>query len=307
LLRIAIGWHFTTEGMEKLRSFTSGDKPFSAEVYLRNATGPLARYFRGMVPDANGLARLDPARLKAAWREDVKQIEDHYGFDTDQRAKAEKELTRSEQFADAWFSDRDMREKRRKYTHDLAEVQKVEWNPKALSYERERAAAKRRELDADRKDLLKDLDARGVVLRGAVTKLATAGQVGTAGPYTPPWTELDFMNRFVTFGVLASGVCLMVGFLTRLSALGAAAFLLNIYLCIPPWPGLPESPKWEGHYFIVDKNLVEMLACLSLACLPTGQWIGLDALFFGRRARARAARAEAEQREHEHAGGRGRR
>ena len=34
----------------------------------------------------------------------------------------------------------------------------------------------------------------------------------------------------------------------------------------------------EGHYFIVNKNLIEMLACLAIASLPTGQWVGLDAL-----------------------------
>ena len=31
----------------------------------------------------------------------------------------------------------------------------------------------------------------------------------------------------------------------------------------------------EGHYFIVNKNLVEMLACLVIATTPTGLWIGL--------------------------------
>jgi uncharacterized membrane protein YphA (DoxX/SURF4 family) len=87
----------------------------------------------------------------------------------------------------------------------------------------------------------------------------------------------------------------MLGLFTRLAAFGGALFLLQIYLCIPPWPGLPESPKWEGHYVIVDKNLIEMLACLSLMCLPTGHWVGFDALLFGRRRRARL-QAQAEGR-----------
>ena len=42
LLRIAIGWHFLTEGLEKVESTRYGKQPFSAEIYLRNATGPLA-------------------------------------------------------------------------------------------------------------------------------------------------------------------------------------------------------------------------------------------------------------------------
>ena len=34
----------------------------------------------------------------------------------------------------------------------------------------------------------------------------------------------------------------------------------------------------EGHYCYVNKNLIEMLACLVLASTPNGLWIGLDAL-----------------------------
>ncbi len=86
------------------------------------------------------------------------------------------------------------------------------------------------------------------------------------------------------------------GFLTPLAALSAAAFLAMIYFSMPPWPGLPPNPKAEGHYLIVSKNLVELIACLVIATTPSGHWIGFDALFFGARRRRRlAARAAAEQ------------
>ena len=55
-----------------------------------------------------------------------------------------------------------------------------------------------------------------------------------------------------------------------------------IYLSMPPWPGLPPNPKAEGHYWIVSKNLVELIACLLVATTASGHWFGLDALFFGR-------------------------
>jgi uncharacterized membrane protein YphA (DoxX/SURF4 family) len=281
LLRVAIGWHFHYEAWEKVESTRKGGKPFSAEGYLRNATGPLGPYFRGMVPDVNGLARLDPDRLKASWRADVTRIADHYGFNGEQRSKAQVELTDSDGFADVWFHDREMSEKRLQYLHDLAGVQKVERDPGAMSYERERAAAKRKDLDTQRKDLLKELDARGSALREAVAKLATPEQIAAAGPYTPPPSQLDRINLMTTYGLWAIGLCLMLGLLTRFAALAAAVFLAQIYLSMPPWPGLPPAPVAEGHYFIVSKNLIEMLACLALACLPTGQWLGLDALLFG--------------------------
>ena len=67
----------------------------------------------------------------------------------------------------------------------------------------------------------------------------------------------------------------------------------------PPWPGLPPGPGGEGHYFMVEKNFVEMMACLALVFLPTGHWVGLDADLCGKRRHARELRrAEREGREH---------
>ena len=170
LLRIAIGWHFLFEGWEKLESKVSGKEPFSAEIYLRNAAGPLATYFRGMIPDVNGLALLDPPRLKAAWSDDVTRIADHYHFDQDQRAKAQKALEENRQWADYWFNDPENDEKRQKYYHDLAKVQQVEADPNALAFQRERAAEGRRGLDADRRMLTAPLIEQGNALRAAIIK-----------------------------------------------------------------------------------------------------------------------------------------
>jgi hypothetical protein len=84
----------------------------------------------------------------------------------------------------------------------------------------------------------------------------------------------------------------LLGFLTPFSAICAAAFLAMIYLSMPPWPGLPPNPRAEGHYWIVSKNLVELIACMVVATTANGHWFGLDALFFGARRRRRWARHE---------------
>src|SRR5262249_33803035 len=47
LLRLAIGWHFLFEGMEKLRSDS-----WSSEGYLRESTGPLAPVFHRIAGDS---------------------------------------------------------------------------------------------------------------------------------------------------------------------------------------------------------------------------------------------------------------
>jgi uncharacterized membrane protein YphA (DoxX/SURF4 family) len=233
------------------------------------------------VPDVNGLETLDPDRLKAAWAAEVGRIADHYGFDKDQRDKAAQELRHSEEAADLWFSDPEAAADRKKYFDELAAVQAIEWNRGALSYERERAAAKRKDLDAERKTLTGYLQGQAGALREAVIKLATVEQRDAAGPYVPPWTKLDQVNAMTMYGLVAMGLCLMLGLFTPLAALAGAVFLGQIYLSMPPWPGLPPNPMAEGHYFIVNKNLIEMLACLSLVFIPTGSWIGLDSMLFG--------------------------
>ena len=73
------------------------------------------------------------------------------------------------------------------------------------------------------------------------------------------------------------GPLLMLGLFSRAAALGAATMLFSFYLAMPPWPGVPPAPGPE-HSLIIDKNLVEALACLALAATPSGRWVGLDSL-----------------------------
>ena len=82
----------------------------------------------------------------------------------------------------------------------------------------------------------------------------------------------------VPWGLVVVGACLLVGLFTRTAAFAGALFLLMLYVTMPPIPGVPEVLKTEGHYFIVNKNLVEMLALLVLATTRTGFWVGLDGL-----------------------------
>ncbi len=310
LLRIAIGWHFLYEGSEKYESTQKGKQAFSAEIYLRNANGPLAPHFRGMLPDVDGRDALDLTKLKESWRADVDQIAGYFGFTEAQRSEASKKLDQAERWADLWFSDPENAEKRKKYLHDLDQIEATEHESKAMSFEMERAWEGRRPLDADRKSLIGPLNEREKDLRDAVARLATSEQIqGARSPLISrialqpapgtdrdaitladsarPWTRLDWINFSTTFGLMAIGGCLILGLLTPMAALGAAAFLAMIYLSMPPWPGLPDNPKAEGHYFYVSKNLIEFIACLVIATTPTGLWIGLDALFFGARRRRR--------------------
>src|SRR5690349_3707637 len=63
-LRLAIGWHFLYEGLQKVRSVYVGEtvasRPFSSSNYLREATGPLGGLVRWTLgdPDQEALALL---------------------------------------------------------------------------------------------------------------------------------------------------------------------------------------------------------------------------------------------------------
>jgi uncharacterized membrane protein YphA (DoxX/SURF4 family) len=233
------------------------------------------------VPDVDSREKLDQEKLKAAWAADVERIADHYGFNDEQRKAAGSELRHEEEFATAWFGDPEMTQKRTKYLDEVRAVEKLEQKPGALSYERERAASKRKDLDAERRTLIADLDKHEEVLRKTVTELASDEQQAAAGPVPAPWTKLDWVNAMTMYGLVVMGVCLILGLFGPLAPLAGAVFLGQIYFSMPPWPGLPPNPMAEGHYFIVNKNLIEMLACLVLLFIPTSTWIGLDPLVFG--------------------------
>jgi uncharacterized membrane protein YphA (DoxX/SURF4 family) len=292
LLRVAIGWHFLTEGLEKVEATRSGKQPFSAEIYLRNSTGPLATYFREMLPDADNRDLLDQDKLVSSWTKTVEQIGDHYKFSDEQKTKAKAILEQSKGWADVWFNGFDNKEARKKYLDELDHVETVERNSQALSYERERAWEARKTLEADRKKLTSPLTARSHELAEAVRAIPPPEQQAASGEYVAPVTSLDIANLLTMYGLCAIGACLILGFLTPLAALCGAAFLALIYLSLPPWPDLPPNPRTEGHYWIVSKNLIELIACLLIAVTASGYWFGLDRLFFGARRRRRWARHE---------------
>jgi uncharacterized membrane protein YphA (DoxX/SURF4 family) len=312
LLRLAIGWHFLYEGLWKYEE--RDGRPFSAEGYFRASAGPLATNFRALIPDPNALEKLErdaqglPVALKKTWAENLDRYAANHGFNADDRARAEDALKAAEAQADTWFRNRDNAWKVKKYMADLRKVMLTERDPEARTSQRELAWKDRLKLGKERNELVGTLDGWSSALYDKWAALVPperleadaepASLLGlrydfrAPGPMTAvtPMSRLDWMNTLTIYGLIIAGACLILGLLTPLAALWCAGFLALIYLSLPPWPGLPDNPISEGHYWIVNKNLIEMLACLVLAATPSGLWIGLDALLFGWIDRRRAAR-----------------
>ena len=96
----------------------------------------------------------------------------------------------------------------------------------------------------------------------------------------PATTNLDRINFVTRWGLTLVGACLLLGLFTRTSCVVAAGFLLMFYLAMPALPWLPANPRAEGHYLFINKNIIEMLALLTLATTASGRWAGLDGLIY---------------------------
>jgi len=89
---------------------------------------------------------------------------------------------------------------------------------------------------------------------------------------------VDFLN---TWGLIAIGMGLILGLLTRAAAISGTILLLIYYCNNPPLIGLEYSLPSEGSYLIVSKTLIEAIVLLALAVFPAGKFAGLDRIVSG--------------------------
>jgi uncharacterized membrane protein YphA (DoxX/SURF4 family) len=314
VLRLAIGWLFLFEGLEKVRSLdfapTATTKPFSSAGYLSQSSGPLSPLFQWQIggnADANAIERLtlDPSggvspALRSDWQDYLERFADHYGLDASQREQAKRELEASLAHATAWITDnthakemeRDTSFPSAAFTPKKTPVQRIsEFRAKVEEYRRAQdetnmtfgsdvSGAKLRTLKADaakmRTSLMDDLNAP---FREGLDYVLTDEQWDAAplGPVPPPW-QLVWTDRVVSYGLVVVGGCLLLGLFTRLNAFAGALFLIMLYLALPAVPWLPESLRGKWHYPPVNENLIVALALLALATTRSGKWFGLDGL-----------------------------
>ena len=92
------------------------------------------------------------------------------------------------------------------------------------------------------------------------------------------WRILEWSDALVMWSLIVLGGCLLLGFCTRYACFLTGLLILSFYLAMPPLPGWPESLRLEGHYLIINKTLIEVLALFALSFIPTGRWAGLDGI-----------------------------
>jgi len=128
---------------------------------------------------------------------------------------------------------------------------------------------------------------------------------GVAKLYTPGWTSQGFLDvsRWVladlfrwiaatpaalrvvdwlnVWGQVLIGLGLIAGCMTRAASIAGALMLGLYYVANPPFIGMDFAVPAEGSTLIVNKNLVEMIALIVVAVLPTSRIAGLDRILAG--------------------------
>lgn len=82
---------------------------------------------------------------------------------------------------------------------------------------------------------------------------------------------IDVLNWLA---LILVGMTLILGVYERLGAIIAIVLLAMYYFAHPPFPGI-EQLNVEGSYWLVNKNLIELAACIVLLHLPTGDHFGI--------------------------------
>jgi uncharacterized membrane protein YphA (DoxX/SURF4 family) len=302
-LRLGLGCHFFYEGVWKI---THKDE-FTAEPFLSQAKGPMANLFYAMIPDlyAQSLkpetvkdektgketSRIKLEPVTARWTEIRQNLLSVLAPDPDAdqesaaaykkfEADSEKILQKHEKQLEKYFQDQagDIQAffgVLDRYENDPAKNQDA-------TFQKERRWKKMLELRADAKVWIKELEDREQTYLNVLRDAMDQPQRDRADAQPCnwriwQWPRMKQINFAVTWGLTAIGFCLLIGFFTRLAALGGACFMVFVVMTQPAWPTIyPPDPNVVGHALLINKDFIELLALLAISTTAVGRWGGVD-------------------------------
>ena len=296
VLRMIIGWHFFKEGMSHYH-----DPEWTSASFLRQAKGPLAERYQSVLPDeyawyresgsearpANGEAPIiqdkdlqgdekgeNPRPAWKQWADDVAETwEAHrrtfsqYNLLSEEQEEHSRQILREyrrylEDYlaGEAEAIDKHLRERRR--WGELAALESADDVP----YQKKRVAEKQRELQSESAAWQDDIASLQMQYHQALNAVLEEGQQPVAVQYEDS-PQLRQVDRYITYGLIAVGGCLLIGLFTRTACVLGALFLASIISMQPPWIA-GTAPTYN--------QFVEMVALLALATTAVGRWAGLD-------------------------------
>lgn len=268
LLRVSIGWHFYSEGVDKYQSGNWDASPFFA-----NARGPFADEYRKLVWDADGHVRRDLEPTKLWWAQYRDRIGRHFGFDEAQAAQTQLNYSLAvERLIQVLEDNAGTLDEYDLGVQRMADLN-VDPSRNGVESLRGQRESIRRELISQLQPVLKQIDALWVNYEAAQLAVATPDQkaaqptLSMGKPRGATLVDTNVINAYVPYFDLAIGICLLFGLFTPVAALAAAGFLGSVFLSqYPPTTG-PNSSNYQ---------LIECMACLVLAGTGAGRFAGLD-------------------------------
>lgn len=100
------------------------------------------------------------------------------------------------------------------------------------------------------------------------------------GPLKPLFISLakesmiGWVDSLNMIALILVGITLILGIFEKLGAFVAIGLLAVYYLAHPAFPWL-DQVNVEGSYWFVNKNLIELVACIVIYQFPTGHYFGL--------------------------------
>lgn len=89
---------------------------------------------------------------------------------------------------------------------------------------------------------------------------------------------IDAVNFLNVWGLILIGLGLFLGFCARMSVYSGILLLFFYYIAYPPFHSYNFGVPQEGHYLLVDKTFIELVALTVLALFPGTLNIGLISL-----------------------------
>jgi thiosulfate dehydrogenase [quinone] large subunit len=87
---------------------------------------------------------------------------------------------------------------------------------------------------------------------------------------------LQFVDTLTVIGLILVGAGLLLGLFTRVSATVGAFLILLFYVANPPFIGYLSETTSEGHYLLVNKQLIEMAVLILFVFLPKESFWSLE-------------------------------
>jgi uncharacterized membrane protein YphA (DoxX/SURF4 family) len=275
LLRLNIGWHFFNEGVKHY-----SDPQWTSEGTLRAAKGPLAPFYQGYLPDFHGMQAWlhDESAQKASsavsgfidkvqddWDKYRQQFAMHYGLDAAQQKRAAQLMREHQAEIRSWGSaNRDALEA---HVHQW---QRQESASKAagadVPFQKQRLAGWQAALNGELATWRAELEGLERDYENDLGALLPDEQ-RDASPMPRRATSIALVDAVMTYVILAIGVLLLLGLLTRTACVAGAVFLMSV---------VSMQPFWVSEAIPTYNQLVEMFALLMLATTHVGRWGGLD-------------------------------